>query len=157
MVAMNDVLNPIRVFIEYREADPYGMFDRVRDLMTRTHRVLSVALLYEALGPARRLLAPAMNGWGHLVLFFDERATIEGNVDDLYRQARKDPHRAVYVPEQEVASPWPSLMLFRAKYCTNLTLMFLQRATPEQLAPAAWAGGPQNVGTLTGIRVDGVA
>lgn len=154
---MNDVLNPIRIFVEYSEVDTYGMFDRVRALMARTHRVLSAGFLPESLGPYRRLLTPALSGWGHLALFFDERATIEGDVDELYRQARKDPHRAVYVPEQEAHSPWPSLMLFRAKYCTNLTPMFLQQATPEQLAPAAWAGGPQNVGTLTGIRVDGVA
>lgn len=154
---MNDVLNPIRVYVEEGPNETYSMVDHLRDLASRTHRVLSVCFLPERLGPARRLLAPAMNGWGHLALFLERRATIEGDVDDLFRQARKDPHRAVYVPEQEVASPWPSLMLFRAKYCTNLTPMFLQRATPEQLAPAAWAGGPQNVGTLTGIRVDGVA
>lgn len=154
---MNDVLNPIRVFVEYRESDPYGMFDRVRALMGKTHRVFTVCFLPETLGPHRRLLAPAMTGWGQVPLFFDERATIECDVDDLYRQARKDPHRAVYVPEQEAGSANPSLMLFRSKYCTNLTPMFLQMAKPEQLHPAVWSGGPQNVGTLTGIHVEGVS
>ena len=154
---MNDVLNPIRVFVEHRETATYLMYDRVLALMERTHRVFSICPLPESLGPHRRLLAPAMTGWGQVPLFFDERATIECDVDDLFRQARKDPHRAVYVPEQEVNSSWPSLMLFRSKYCTNLTPMFLQHATKEQLAPASWAGGPQNVGTLQGIRVEGVS
>lgn len=153
-MANQDFLNPLRVYVEFTAEDPHRMFDKIVGLMTRTHRVLSVGFLPDSFGPRRRLFVPALQGFGHLALFFDERAVIECGLADLLDQAKDDPHRAVYVPEQEASSPWPSLLLFRTKYCEQLTPAWIPYAQAEQLAPVYWAGGSQNVGTLKGIRVD---
>jgi hypothetical protein len=151
-----DILNPIKLFVEHWRQYQDAAITLADVMALPTHRVIMLGLLREELGPYRRLLVPALSGWGHLPMFMDHRATITCDLNDLFRQAKQDPHRAVYVPEQEMDSPWPSFMLFRAKYCERLTPMYLQRATPDDVAPKVWAGGAQNVGTLTGIRVSEV-
>lgn len=149
----NDSLNPVRLWVEYEEARPAYMYDKARALMSKTHRVLSIGLLPEAYGPRRRFLVPALMQFGQVGLFFDDRATIDCELEQLFRQIRKDPHRAVYVAESDLYAPWPAFMIFRGKYCTALTLPYVTYEKDEAMAPVVWAGGRMNVGTVSGVRV----
>lgn len=95
-----------------------------------------------------RFMIPCIMQYGNTALFLDESYSGNGNITGLFRQHRKQEICAVYVPDGQQGSPFPSAMLFWNKYCETLTPSYVYSASVEQLAPVVWAGGAQNVGTL---------
>lgn len=137
-----DVLKPLRVFLEMGKSNEH--FDQANLLMSHSSRLLCFAFVTPKLG---RYTVPALCGYGDVALWVSNGFYID-DVPGLWKQIRALELCAVYVPKDQKDSPCPSLMLFRNKYCERLTPDYVFNATPEQLAPAVWAGGPQNVGTL---------
>ena len=136
-----DVLRPLRVFIEH---DEHGQWHALAGrLMVNSSRLLSFTFVTPKLG---RYTVPALCGYGDVALFIDGHTDID--ISQLWKQIKTQDLCAVYVPKDEKDNPCPSMMLFRNKYCERLTPAYVFNATPEQLAPAVWAGGPQNVGIL---------
>lgn len=138
-----DVLKPLRVFIETDEQREHLV--QADSLQRNSSRLLCFTFVTPKLG---RYTVPALCGYGDVALWVSTKGLACGDVAQLWKQIRALELCAVYVPKSEKDSPCPSLMLFRNKYCERLTPDYVFNATPEQLAPSVWAGGPQNVGTL---------
>lgn len=139
-----DVLKPLRVFLE--KGDGKEHFEQADHLLGNSSRLLCFTFVTPKLG---RYTVPALCGYGDVALWVSNEANFTlGDIAQLWKQIRALELCAVYVPKDEKDSPCPSLMLFRNKYCERLTPDYVFNATPDQLMPAVWAGGPQNVGTL---------
>jgi hypothetical protein len=138
-----DVLKPLRVFLE---TDEHGAhWTQAQALMTHSKRLLCFTFVTERLG---RYTIPALCGYGDLALYVSNDAPIVMDVSQFWKQIKVQDLCAVYVPAVEKLSPFPSMMLFRNKFCDRLTPEYVFTATRDQLAPSVWAGGPQNVGVL---------
>ena len=141
---MMDVMKPLRVFLEIGEDGAH--FEQAAHMMGNTSRLLCFTFIASNRG---RYTVPALCGYGDVAIWASNEAVFTfGDIAQLWKQAKAQDLCAVYVPKAEKDSPAPSVMLFRNKYCERLTPGYVYSATPEQLAPAVWAGGPQNVGTL---------
>jgi hypothetical protein len=138
-----DVLKPLRVFLE-TEANG-NHFIKAGDLLAHSQRILCFTFVAPRLG---RYTVPALCGYGDVALFVANTAPFMVDVSKFWKQIKTQDLCAVYVPTSEKDSPSPSMMLFRNKYCERLTPAYVFNASPEQLAPSVWAGGPQNIGTL---------
>lgn len=138
-----DLLKPLRVFLE-REPDKRH-FDQADDIMLRSERAVCFTFVMPRLG---RYTVPALCGYGDVAMWIGSDVVVDFDVSKLWRQIKTKELCAVYVPEAEVGKPFPSMMLFRNKYCERLTPEFVFSALPEQLNPVVWAGGPQNIGTI---------
>lgn len=138
-----DVLKLLRVFIDKDSGD--GHFRVARAVMQASSRLVSLTFVEPERG---RYTVPALCGYGDIALWISKEASWTIDVSTFWRQAKAQDLCAVYVPKGEKDSPAPSMMLFRNKYCQRLTPEYVYHATPEQLAPSVWAGGPQNVGIL---------
>lgn len=138
-----DALRPLRVFLETDEGGRH--FEQVKTLIERSARLLSFTFVVPNRG---RYIVPALCGYGDVALWVGNDASINMDVSQFWKQIKTQDLCAVYVPKDEKDNPFPSMMLFRNKYCERLTPSYVYSAIPEQLAPAVWAGGPQNVGTL---------
>lgn len=138
-----DVLKPLRVFLERGEHKEH--LAQAEHLMGNTSRILSFTFVTPNLG---RYTVPALCGYGDVALWVDNRRMMKTDVCQFWKQIKTQDLCCVYVPKDEKDSPFPSMMLFRNKYCERLTPDYVFTATPDQLVPSVWAGGPQNIGTL---------
>lgn len=138
-----DVLKPLRVFLETDETDKH--FAQTSALMAQSKRLLSFTYVTPKLG---RYTVPALCGYGDIALWVSNAAMITMDVSQFWKEIKVQDLCCVYVPKDEKDSPSPSMMLFRNKYCEKLTPSYVFNAKPDELAPAVWAGGPHNVGTL---------
>lgn len=138
-----DVLKPLRVFLETAEDGRH--FEQVKRMIDLSARLLSFTFVVPKRG---RYIVPGLCGYGDVALWVSNEAAVNVDVSQFWKQIKTQDLCAVYVPKDEKDSPSPSMMLFRNKYCERLTPSYVYSATPEQLAPSVWAGGPQNVGIL---------
>ena len=136
-----DVLKPLRVFLEY---DPPTCFEQIKQILNQSSRNISFTFVSPKRG---RWQVPALCAYGDVALFLENGVRVTGDISKLWSLARKE-LAAVYVLPEERASRHPTLMLFRAKYCDRLTPEYIANASEDELAPAVWTGGPQNVGIL---------
>ena len=138
-----DVLKPLRVFIE---TDEHGKhFTQTHTIIDKSSRLLCFTYVTPKLG---RYTVPALCGYGDVALWISNDVPIKVDVVQFWKQIKTQDLCCVYVPVKEKDSLVPSMMLFRNKYCERLTPEYVFNASPDQLAPVVWAGGPQNVGTL---------
>ena len=138
-----DVLTPLRVFLERNEQGKH--FHQAQALMERSRRLLSFTFVMPILG---RYTVPALCGYGDIALYVSNDRPITFDAAQLWKDIKKQDLYCVHVPNEEKNSPAPSMMLFRNKYCERLTPAYVFNATPDQLAPSVWSGGPQNIGIL---------
>jgi hypothetical protein len=138
-----DVLRPLRVFLE--TGDDMEHLYQAHALTQKSNRLLSFTFVTPELG---RYTVPALCGYGDVALWVSNDYFITMDVSQFWKQIKVQDLCCVYVPKDEKDKPFPSMMLFRNKYCERLTPAYVFNATAEQLAPVVWAGGPQNVGTL---------
>jgi hypothetical protein len=138
-----DVLKPLRVFIETGERKEH--LEQTEHLIGNSSRLLCFTFVTPKLG---RYTVPALCGYGDVALWVSTTSRFMFDVSQFWKQIKTQDLCCVYVPKDEKDNPCPSMMLFRNKYCERLTPSYVFNATPEQLAPVVWAGGPQNVGTL---------
>jgi len=135
-----------RVFIDTQPGDTWDVVQAVRQ--ASPHRFAFVFLDHER----DRWLVPSMCGFGDVVLFLSGQQTAHGDVARFWKQLRALDTCCAYVLDGDVQNPSPNLLLFRNKYCERLTPDYVHQATPAQLAPWVWAGGPQNIGVLQGAN-----
>lgn len=112
-----------------------------------------------------RFLVPYLSDFANFSIFMDCDMLCQGDVHELVKIARADALRAVwcvqhdYTPkteskflgQQQTVYPrknWSSLMVFRNKYCTNLTPAYVNTASGLELHRMLWAGNDNNVGQL---------
>lgn len=135
-----DVRSPLRVFLEYGRH-----FEHAEELMKKTSRLLSFTFVTPELG---RYMVPALCGYGDIALWVSTDRPIDFDPAQLWKQIKVQVLCCVYVPKEEHGKPFPSMMLFRNKYCTKLTPSYIFSASPPELRPEVWAGGLGNIGTL---------
>ena len=133
-----------RVFVDTQRGDAWAVVQAVRQASRQTFAFVFLD------GPRDKWLVPALCSFGDVAMFLSGNTTISGDIADFWKQIRKLDTCCAYVLEEDVTNPSPNLLLFRNKYCERLTPDYVHQATPEQLAPWVWAGGPQNIGVLQG-------
>lgn len=138
-----DVLKPLRVFLERGEQGEH--FEQCERLMSGSVRLLSFTFVTPIRG---RYTVPALCGYGDVALWISNDLQFPGDVSQLWKRVRTTELCAVYVLPTEFDAEFPSMMLFRNKFCERLTPEFVFNCAPESLAPWVWAGGKKNVGTL---------
>lgn len=136
---------PITVFLSVGEGRAH--FDQAEQIMRTTKRTVKFIFLQH---PYTRWHVPQFCDFADLALWVDLRFPVTFDIEKLWRIARADKFKAVYVLEDQKTHSRPDLMLFRSKFCTLLDSEYIFAATPEQLNPEVWAGGPDNVGVLKG-------
>ena len=137
------ILTPLRIFIETEKDGNH--FLRADELIERSSRLLSFTFVTPLTG---RYTVPALCGYGDIALWVSTDRPIGFDPAQLWKQLKVQELCPVYVPKDEHGKPFPSMMLFRNKYCERLTSAYLFSATPPELRPEVWAGGLGNIGTL---------
>jgi hypothetical protein len=102
-----------------------------------------------------RFLVPAICGYGGWAIYMDCDMLVRCDIHGLITLARKDRHHALwcvqhdYIPKDTVKfeghvqtvyprKNWSSLMVFRNKFCTDLTPEYVQRASGSDLHRFRW-------------------
>lgn len=133
-----------RVFVDTRTSDAWEVVQAVR-----RNSPSQFAFVFLD-GERDRWMVPSLCAFGDVALFLSGHSTVSGDIARYWKQIRKLDTCCAYVLQGDVDNPSPNLLLFRNKYCERLTPDYVLQATPDQLAPWVWAGGPHNIGVLRG-------
>lgn len=131
-----------RVFVETRPGDAWDVVQAVRAGSPSQFAFVFLD------GAREKWLVPALCGFGDVALFLSGRPTVSGDLARFWKQIRKLDTCCAYVLQRDMHNPSPNFLLFRNKYCERLTPDYVLQATPDQLAPWVWAGGPHHIGVV---------